>query len=151
MRPATIFSILLFFVSACTINDDNRCGKDRVFANETCVLLDSDSNPVPVVDGGADSGDASNGDNSITGLGIPCDSSATCAEYEADYCAKDPSKPTDKGACAISNCTIEPDSCPSSLDLICCKFPVVAQTPNLCITAEQAELLEETYGISCRG
>lgn len=62
-----------------------------------------------------------------TGEGLPCDSAADCAGFQANFCDTFVS-----GTCLISGCNVSPDSCSTGKE--CCDLSTFG-LPTLCIAA----------------
>jgi len=129
--------LLALLLCACGMEDDDRCGDDYVFVNNTCVApADSetaDTDSGPVLDTSID----------MDGFGLACVDHGDCEGHEADYCAMMPGETT--GGCLVSNCTPSPDDCPYPLR--CCAFPETLGMPSLCLPQEQYD----TYASFCAG
>jgi len=131
-----ILMLCLLGVSAfgCIRDNADRCNGDYEWDAKSlsCVYMPDHSTPTGV-DGGSDTDTANTGtENDMstdtngnevdagseplpTGMGEACETHDDCADYEADYCDGPPYIP---GYCTLSDCTVDPNDCPS--DYICC-------------------------------
>lgn len=67
------------------------------------------------------------------GLGAPCFGESECAEFEADYCVKDPAS-EEAGYCSYKDCDKANDTCPDGYR--CCEFPEAIPVPHMCVTLD---------------
>jgi hypothetical protein len=117
---------LLAFTASC-ISDDNRCGPGQIYitdVEEGKKYYCYDPNAIP--DAGPETDAGEPGED---GLGEPCNDPSDCANYSADYCAGQPGA---EGYCSISDCVVEPDSCPEGYH--CCDFEI--NSDKFCVTPE---------------
>jgi hypothetical protein len=130
-----LLSLILLPTSACSISDDDRCPPGYRYVSRSCSPIPDASIPdasIPdasISDRGLDAGrqgDATSDSNTIdgsstkdgsnSGLGDPCSKPQECAGKQANFCAAGSAMPT--GFCTYKDCTVTPDSCPSSWS--CC-------------------------------
>ncbi|MBN2343170.1 MAG: hypothetical protein JXX29_14075 [Deltaproteobacteria bacterium] len=98
MRNAFLISIVVIFVSACELDDSERCSApyEYVEAEAACIIPVDTDVPEPV-------------DTSPVqeGLGEPCQGDSDCSVYAPDgpvFCLLDPTNPTAAGMCTFTEC-----------------------------------------------
>ncbi len=137
------------FFASCAIPDDERCGDDFFYDEETksckqTTPADTGDDTEEEDGGPQDSGADDAGDAISTGMGEYCESDEDCAGYDADFCALDPF--TQAGGCTIKNCIEEPDNCPPGW--VCCNFPDGFMYPDICMPESRYDIYGPT---ACTG
>ena len=122
---------LACFTLMCAPEDEDRCGKDYYWEDNTCWPDQEEDTASAEEDAGdqdADTGDLP------SGLGDECTGKPDdCQGLEADKCLKNPADPT--GYCTVEDCTVDPDDCPG--DYHCCQFAMTPKDPPFCVSDAQ--------------
>ncbi len=130
-------------VLACNITDDERCGNDFYYDEntESCMKnIHDDTAADDGIDTSEDAGADASRSAVPSGLGEYCRSDKDCEKYDTTYCAKSPF--SEFSFCTITPCTTVPNSCPPNWT--CCSFVDVFGFPDMCIPTEQYEGLGTT-------
>ena len=144
-RPPVCVCLLLFpILLCCTPSDDERCVSGFYFDDNACYR-EEDTSETSTTDGGSQV-DPDGGFDLPTGLGAKCDNDTDCAEYDADYCAVDPTDMQEQGVCTIQDCHLDPTICPAETDLICCDFEMFSSIPSICITRDRYDIYADIVG-----
>ncbi|MCP4677426.1 MAG: hypothetical protein GY854_18305 [Deltaproteobacteria bacterium] len=131
IKTAGLICVVIALASAmCTPTDDERCGDDFVWEDNTCKAIPAGDGDTDADADAGTGGDA--GSDLPEGLGTPCTEQGQCMGLEASFCTANPGMPD--GYCTVEGCTFGQGDCPDGYT--CCEMEVNDDPPIFCATDE---------------